>query len=271
MKTSKALHVWGAVVLLTLAIGGQAAAQANQQVQQDDFVAESISCFSSYAFGAGSTLFNFCLSNHGNIVRLTSPVNFEHIAVGTTAEGYVVCDLTGGVNYHDTASLEAGWNAPSSVSLPGTLPFTVVRTTTDGRFTLTQVFNRNTVEKEIRIDMTVRNNTAQQRNVLLLRYFDGDVNNDPGDDRYARTRDAVWAWEDRQTGLFHGLKLRTRSHGLDHDTFVQTFPGTRTTCSPAPLAATPTGLGDFVGSMQHRLVNIPAGGSVTVSVIYERF
>jgi hypothetical protein len=220
-----------------------------------------------------------CISAHGNLVGFSSPVGREHIRVGDIAEGYVVCDDTGGVAYHDTGNVEEGFGPPRIVQPNGEneFPITVERTTLDGRFKLIQIFShgrgRVRGEREIKISMDVVNLTSESRRVYIKRYLDIDIDGTPANDRWARTRDSVMAWEDASDvagGNTAGLSLTSLTPTLQHGTRVQEFPGARTSCGGTPVSTPAVGT-DLVGEMTHDSGVIGPGKHAVATVIYRRF
>jgi hypothetical protein len=91
------------------------------------------------------------------------------------------------------------WQPP--VVSGSALPLTIKRTTSDGIYTLTQVFNRNTAEPAVKITMTLKNNTAVSRDFMLVRYADIDANNAHSGD-YAN-----WFDEDHQSAWGYNNEL----------------------------------------------------------------
>lgn len=232
----------------------------------------------TFMFGAGAYLFKFCISDHGNILELQSPANFTQIGI---REGYVACG-TGAANAYDTGSDESGWGA-STITQPGganTLPVTIKRQSTDGKFELTQTFTADSAQKEITITMVLKNiSAASITNVKLARYFDGDLsgslnNGDAGDDIYNRDTDSVWG-KDNGAGVgHHGLALTALSFAQSRSMAVESYGNFSMAsfgnCSPF-AENVPTAPGDYVGRLTYNLSTLAAGVSKTVKVIYRRF
>jgi len=113
-------------------------------------------------------------------------------------EGYAVCsgNFTEVTHGFDAGTAEGGFGAPT-VSQPngaGKLPLIITRESLDGRERLTQKFTLIPADREVQIEMTVKNISSSQLLFLGLdRYFDGDIDLTSSDDRYDRTRrDSVW-------------------------------------------------------------------------------
>ena len=280
MRTKMVLR-WTAGVLLILGAGHSgASAQAAKEAPSADIqqeVAEigpsSVSEFSCHNLGSGDSV---CFSNHGNISRFKSPSAFEHIAVGYIGEGYSLCSSVG-ISGYDAGADESGFgtatvNQPNGVN---TFPLTITRDTTDGFFRLQQTFSRDTAEKDVTVTMKLTNlSRSVISEVLLVRYFDGDIDGDISDDRYAQTTDSVWGWDDT-TG--HGLMLTAQSFAVPHFMAAEPFSswdprtgGVATHCDIGGVT-TPTAPGDFVGAVIYSIDAINPGQSKTVKVLYRRF
>ncbi|HEX3033904.1 MAG TPA: hypothetical protein VHT73_02070, partial [Thermodesulfobacteriota bacterium] len=153
------------------------------------------SCHTTLSSGSGANFMKICISNHGNPVQFESPKNFEHIRLGSIGEGYVVCsNLTSVVHGYDAGFAESGFGPPTINQPNGsnTLPLTITRDTTDGVFRLKQTFSRDSNEKDVTITMTLTNISSSNRSdVILDRYFDGDIDNDFSDDIYDGGSDSV--------------------------------------------------------------------------------
>jgi hypothetical protein len=270
--TAAACLVFGAA---TSVRSTRAAADRRPAADQQATIADtdSISLFSCHSLGGAQKV---CFSEHGNVSQFTSPAGFEHIRRGYVGEGYALCNSSG-INGWDAGNDEAGFGA-STVSQPNgtnTLPLTITRNTTDGFFQLEQKFSRDTAEKDVTITMKLINvSRSSIDGVQLVRYFDGDIDNDNADDRYAQTTDSVWGWEDTEG---HGLMLTALSFDIEHFMAAEPFSswtplnsGSATHCDIGGVT-TPTNPGDFVGAVIYSLETIAAGKSKTVKVLYRRF
>lgn len=133
-------------------------------------------CTFPFSTGTGNTLLKYCVTTNGNIVQLETPQGVEHVAVGTIGEGYGICDLNSNTGYFDYAGFgdSGNWN-PAQVVKQTTTSVKIVRTTSDGLFTLTQ--NIAVVDGAlpwIKITMTLKNN-GDARDAFLIRYVDVDA------------------------------------------------------------------------------------------------
>jgi hypothetical protein len=227
---------------------------------------------------------NLCLSDHGNVVRFESPAGIQQIAGGE--EGYILCDATTGTVYHDTGTVEDGFGPPTIIQPNGvnSFPFTVVRTTLDGQFTLSQTFTRarpRTVgDNELRIQSDVANNTATSHQLQLTRYVNADADGSPAHDIFGRTRDAVLAWDSASEvgDSGNGLAMTSLAYkaGTRPQAAVEEYPGTRTACGASSLV-TPRHGTNLVGELTHGGLVGPMGkgkkGSdhFTTFIVYSRF
>jgi hypothetical protein len=259
----------------------------------------SSTCFSTFPFGSGANLMNFCVSDHGNIPSFESP-SFETELIAN--EGYAVCRIVGtshithgfDIGGHDlNDEIEAGFGAPptafctglggtshsgSCVIEPGganTFPLTIIRDTTDGVFRLKQTFSRDTTEKDVTITMNLKNiSAASMANVNLTRYFRNWITIING--HAGRTVDTVWGWNG------WGFSLTALTMATPHSTVVQTsdafspYGGNFTDgCFDTSLVdantATGTATNGFAGRVMYKLGTINAGSSKNVKVVYRRY
>src|SRR4051812_29407330 len=156
-----------------------------------EIVPQSTGCFSQHESGGSRTRLVVCFSIHGNVTSWISPAGHQHL--GLHEEGYVLCAGGDNFNYFDAGSAESGFGGPT-VTQPGganTLPLTIERTTTDGRFRLRQTYDVDPAEHDVTITMTVTNLSGDTQNVVLGRYFNANISN-ATDNYWARTSDSVW-------------------------------------------------------------------------------
>jgi hypothetical protein len=259
------------VAALTIAAAGFAQNPEVTQRQGGVSVDSTVTCKFTFTSGSGPTLLKFCVTINGNVLQYTSPAGFEHLREGTFSEGYGICDFGNLARYFDWGSSDSGnWQPPSVVGTA--LPITIKRTTSDGIFTLTQVFSRNTVDTAVNISMTLRNNTAATHSYALVRYADVDANNaDGGDFNNWFDFDHQSAWGYNTGFNLFGLMLYSRPSSVPHFAFVQAISGPPDPCSP--VAALPSST-PFFGDGSVGLDwngNIGAGKTVTVIGEYRRF
>jgi hypothetical protein len=255
--------------LLGFVLGISVFAQSTEQPAAP-VVEASTNCFATFAIGTVT----YCVSEHGNIARLTSPAAApEHIRIGTIREGYAVCAAVAAgaapaVSY-DSANAEAGWQAAVTIVQPNganTLPLCITRRTV-GNLELQQCFSHVANEREVDITMTLRNLSGAARySVTLDRYFDGDIAADAGDDRYTRSADAVWG----EDGV-HTLALADiNGLAFPHTVAVHTFAGFLANACNQASVATPTAAGDFVGRLSYQFGTLVANASRSIRVQYRK-
>jgi hypothetical protein len=256
-------------LVLSFVLGSSAFAQSAEQPTAP-VVEASTNCFATFAIGT----LTYCVSEHGNIARFTSPAAApEHIRIGVIREGYAVCagNVAGAapaISY-DSANAEAGWQAAVTIVQPNganTLPLCITRRTF-GNLELQQCFSHVPNEREVVITMTLRNVSGATRfNVMMDRYFDGDIGGDAGDDRYTRSADAVWGEDGPHTLVLADIN----GLAFPHTPAVHTFLGfVANSCNQASVA-TPTALGDYVGRLSYRFGDLAANASRSVRVQYRK-
>jgi hypothetical protein len=259
------------VAALTFATAAFAQSPEVSQRQGGVSLDSTVTCKFTFTSGSGPTLLKFCVTINGNVLQYTSPAGFEHIREGTFSEGYSICDFGNLARYYDFGSADSGnWQSPAVSGT--TLPLTIKRTTSDGVFTLTQVFSRNTVDTAVIITMTLKNNTAAAHDFALVRYADVDANNaDGGDYHNWFDFDHQSAWGYNPGFNLFGLMLYSRPTSTPHFAFVQDISGFPDSCSPvANLPSATPWFGDGSVGMDWN-GTLGAGKSVTVVGEYRRF
>jgi len=240
----------------------------------------------SFASGSGTNFLGVKVSDHGNLLSFESPQGKENAF--SDAEGYAVCstqvdDETVGerVNGHDTGSVFGGFAAPtfSQPNGAGTFPLTVTRRTIDGKFQLTQVWNKpDTVEKDVTVAMTLKNISGAPINgVFLSRSGDFDVGSSSLD-QGATTADSTWQWDDVSSSADSsrvGTMLTALTFGTSHFSRVEprsdwVASGTRTGCFATNNLATPTSVQDLALRVTYDVGSFSAGQSKTVKFEYGR-
>ena len=186
----KSISLVSLSLMASLSAFGQGQPHHQQQMHADRVSATvagpTSDCQSTYTSGSGATFLQFCVTQNGNITEFQSPQGVEHIREGSFSEGYGICDLDSETRYWDYAdSGDTGnWLDPvrTQPGGPNTFPLKIVRTTSDGLFTLTQVFTQNAPERIVKIAMTIKNNSGVSKDFELVRFADIDANNADGGD-----------------------------------------------------------------------------------------
>lgn len=96
--------------------------------------------------------------------------------MGTIGEGYAICDVTTSVGYFDYADFgDSGNWEPARVVSKEDSSIRIVRSTSDGVWTLTQTITQLAGSQAVRVKMALKNNTDTDRLAALMRYADVDV------------------------------------------------------------------------------------------------
>jgi hypothetical protein len=222
-------------------------------------------CYSTYTFGSGATAFKWCVTGNGNITQLMGPYTYEHIQVGAYTEGYGLCSA--GVNYYDYAAMgdSYNWGPATIVGTPGTFPFQVIRTTTDGLFTLTQTFSQTTTEKLVKIAMKLKNNVPIAKTVTLMRFVDIDATGVISPNTFDYGWDSAWGYRENWFGVM--LSVRPPFQG-GHNGNVVLLQLVKP-CALPTLATVPF-QGDGAAYV-YNVVSIPANGTKTINFGYRIF
>ena len=285
------------------------------------FARGSTNCDTALSSGIAIDPMKICISNDGNLVGFASParvsctppqpctfVPVEHIRIGTIGEGYAVCNLssTGTTRSYDAGFDEGGWSPPTVIQPngPNTLPLTIIRTTTNGGFQLSQSFSVDTSRKEVIITMNLKNLSVGSAllgavHARLVRYVDFDVDSTSATDVFFRTHDTVFAEQATTTvpvtdGDRNAMSLTAATPAtpvgltitpslvvtttVERKTDWSSTPGTgtHTGCSFVSQT-TPTagqtgaqGPGDYIARVTFDFLIIKRGQSRTVTVVYRR-
>jgi hypothetical protein len=226
-------------------------------------------CSFNFTSGANNTFLQYCVTTNGNIMQLQTPLGQTQIALNTNGEGYGVCDLSSATNYSDygLVGTTANWNPATVVSQSAT-SVKIVRTTSDGIWTLTQTIAQVASTASIKVTMTLKNNTAVDRDVQLLRYADVDAAGVVGNTLDA-TINSAFAFNSIGRGNSFGLALQNVG------TSPFTYVGFIQSNSFGPVPCTPfahQGLGPLIGTdgsvVMTYVITVPKGASKSVTVMY---
>ena len=228
-------------------------------------------CSFTFTSGAKDTFLKYCVTVNGNVTVFQTPFGHEHVAVGSDGEGYGICDFSSNTAYADYA--EAGDTAnfgPSTVLSHTTTSVKIARSTTDGIWTLTQTFTQLAgTSPSVKIVMTLKNNTAIDRAVRLMRFVDVDANG-LANNNLDSTVNAAFGWNSIGSNNGFGLVLQNvGTSPFDHGAFVQ-----NDSVGPAPCNrfanASFTTLSATDGSLVHLYnITVPKSASKTVTVSYK--
>lgn len=161
-------------------------------------------CQSTFTSGNGISYMKFCVTQNGNVSKFESPSTFDQLHEG--GEGYGLCDVTNGnVGYYDWGIYgDSGWQNPTITQPngPNTFPLTITRNSTDGNWTLKQVFSRNAGTPAVKVTMTLKNNSAVTRKVFMERFADIDADGANAGNFFDADQFGAWAHS------LHGLMMR---------------------------------------------------------------
>jgi hypothetical protein len=243
-------------------------ATGNRQTSPD----ATSTCSFNFSSGAGDTYLKFCVTANGNITQLETPAGHEHIAVGLVNEGYGICEETPPTAYWDYADDgdSANWGPASIVSQTLT-SVKIVRTTSDGIWTLTQTITQDQKTPAVKIMMALKNNTAAARVAYLVRYADVDADSNETND-FGATVNGAAGWVNSSYAVIgYGLMLqnvRTSHFGYTNGFVQDTYHG------PNPCAfafnSPYTAFAIIDGSVVLAYVDsIGAGKTKTATMIYK--
>jgi hypothetical protein len=263
-----------AVRALLFLASSLACAEEPEQISKNQS-AEASTCFSIFS----DPRLVVCVSDHGNVVRLESPVAVRHVNL---REGYAVCASFAPwfpppapppptLVAFDTGTSEVGWVGPSVIDQPNganSFPLKIERVTNSG-LKLTQTFARDIKARDFTITMNLYAPPGVTRfNVRLDRYFDADINNTAAGDRFDRSLASVWA-ADSVFGLAL-TDISTASATTSVSTAVHGVAAWQTGACGQSSLATPTPPGDWVGRISYNFGVLAGPTSRTVVVNYRR-
>lgn len=218
---------------------------------------QSGGCFATIT-NAGPPTMTVCISGHGNVHQISynaSGAPVDHVF--GSAEGYCLSDIDNSfANYYDAGATESGWGvATTSQATPTTLA--VTRTTSNGRFTLTQNFFFKYGSRLLLVGNVVKNNGAVARHIFFGRSFDGDIDGDASDDVWDVAGSSVFAQD------VNGLALTALSSFA-----IGWGPWNTNALSSCGINPPPTPVtGDYAGTIIHEATIAP-GATVNFRVGY---
>ena len=234
---------------------------------------QSTTCAFTFS-DAKKGLINFCVTANGNIVQLEMPAGVPMVSQADHAEGYGICDDSSNVSYSDFGGMgdTGNWGAATVLSHTGN-SVKIVRTTSDGLWTLTQTITRTSgALTSAKVSMALTNNSAGSRTAILVRYADVDAAGVAGNN-LDTTQNSAMAWN---SGAFFNprigsgtvLQNLTTGHFLS-DGFTQNSPLPPDACNPFARVA-PALLTDTDGSlMMFYEVTVRAHTTATLTSVYK--
>ena len=246
-------------------LAAAAAAQAQDVIRADlGEGANPESSVCTYPFTASNI--KWCLNANGNLVSLQSPGTIEHIRYyGQAVEGYILC-VNGALKAYDTAAFGAGFGPPTVIAAKTASGITIRRKTLDGLFQLDQKWSRDNTERDLTLQMTLKN-LGPAANVELGRVT--DVNVDFSLDKFSidlfdRTRNALW-FRDPVNGR-DGVTMKLLT--LNPNYYVVVAAATNSIDCNYPQLAFPGGPKDVMGYARYSFGAMSSGAQKVVKLGY---
>ena len=219
--------------------------------------------------GAGATLVHYCISPEGFVVEYNAGTSLRHL--DGQLEGYTLCWTGGGAKSYANVGITTNFGAPIQT---GVNPLTIARTTTDGKFQLSQQFFTDTQNGGVRIQMSLKNLTASTiTGVKISRLADMDADADSVNATLVATDSATQV----SSASKIGVTARPLSYSIPHGANVETystvssnFSVNLSSCSPvAPVVSPNFGI-DGIARVDYTLGNVNAGATKLVKLAYDR-
>ena len=272
------LIILNLIVLNLMGMGSLVLAQSQAQLQATREVSRSplatSACSFTFTSAANDPFLKYCVTVNGNIAQFEAPMGKEHIAVGTIGEGYGFCDLNPQVRYFDYSDFgdSGNWGAPTTVSQTAK-SVKIVRTTTDGIWTLTQTITEiDGVSPSARIKMTVKNNSSVTRSLFFMRYADVDAGGDFLNN-FDGTQSSAFGWNSDAGSNPVGLLLQnagTFPADSSPGGFTQNVPEGPDPCNFTTHFASGPQLATDGSIVYLYALNFSQNASKTVTVSYQR-
>jgi hypothetical protein len=232
-------------------------------------------CPTTQTSGSGEKLFTTCITETGNVEKFITPAGVDNLVI----DSYIICDAESGgpgqarAYSRGSPFLESNFAFPTSHSASKN-----VRTTDDGRYSLTQSYVRDILERQLIITMTLRNNgPGPVTDVQLLRVADIHAGESFANFVFV-SKDSVAAVGSGARGMMMGVLTPEIQHLAYANTFSQFVADRYRDCLVQTAGTQITGegdlvllLGDYVGAIQFYLGTIGAGAAKTVKLFYQRF
>jgi hypothetical protein len=270
-------------LIATLLFIAVASRVASAQNAMDEFVSDN--CHTALSAGTGVASTRICISSTGNVTKFEAG-GVEHLAVRHVLEGYQVCMGIRGPNDigdpFDMGVWEWLFEAPS-ISQPNgrnTVPLVITRKSIAGPIRLVQEFTTRTRPygpTELIIKMQVYNTgTVTLPEVMIWRFFDGDVNGDYNDDQAIRTAHSATVVDFNGTPksltLTAGILDKTHVAGITDPSSIETEAQQSfgSTCRSQSFGQDPLveQIGDHAGEVTYEVGDILPGRVKTVEFIY---
>ena len=234
----------------------------------------TIGCTWAFVSGSANTYLAFCVTANGNITYLETPKGHRQIDnnLSFVGEGYGLFDANAPNTYYDYAYTDSGnWN-PTSILRQTSTFVKLLRTTSDGIWTLTQTITQMAGSSSAQIAMNLKNNTGVARTAYLLRYADINADDNLNNNGDGTSNSAfIWNSSPNPSTLAPAYGLVLRNVGqVQFPQWGGFAQGTPDGPNPCAFANSWTG-GVAFGNLSAVLVyvgTVPAKSSKTVILSY---
>ncbi len=244
----------------------------NNQLQKTDKQASTLSpqatvvCSYNFSSGSDNTFLGYCVTVNGNVLGVNTPAGQQHIFGG---EGYGICDINSNTEYFDYAAGgdTPNWNPPVLLSQTAN-SVKIARNTSDGIWTFTQTITQVPATSSIKVTMTVKNNTAANREVQLSRFADIDADGTTLNTLDATINSAM-IYESVGRGVPYGLALQNvGTSPFTYLGFIRNTSAAMAPCTPFTNHVIGPVINTDGTAVMTYVVPVPARGSKTVTVSY---
>ena len=230
-------------------------------------------CSFTFSSGTLNNFLKYCVTANGNITQFQTPKGHEHIAVGVFGEGYGVCDFNSFIGYSDYAGFgDSGNWQNATVASHSPTSVKIVRNTSDGIWTLTQTIAQSAGAGSAKVTMALKNNTAVDRLVEILRYADVDADS-IFDNNFDGTVNSAFGWIPVGTSAtepsFGMMMQDVSTTSFEHNGFAQGTASGPDPCNPFANWFPGTRVGVDGSLVMLYTIDIPAKATRTVSVSYK--
>ncbi|HUM07063.1 MAG TPA: hypothetical protein VLT90_16465 [Terriglobales bacterium] len=155
-------------------------------------------CSYTFTTGNGQNYLQSCVTVNGNVTHFESPSGSEDIGSPpwNRGEGYAFCETSGSPTpYYDFAGFgdSGNWQAPVLLHSTAT-SVQIARTSSNNIWTLKQTFTQNAGTANLKVVMSVKNNSAVSRNIRFMRWVAASANNDHFHNTFTSSFTSVFAW-----------------------------------------------------------------------------
>lgn len=225
-------------------------------------------CSYTFTTGSGQNYLQSCVTVNGNVTEFQSPSGFEDIRYGPWgySEGYGFCEVSSSTPYFDFADGgdSGNWRAPVLLSSTANSA-KIARTTNDGIWTLTQTFTQNAANASLKVDMSLKNNSAVSRTVRLMRWVDANADNNRDNNNLGSDFMSAFAW----AGYFGLIMQSVPPWTYLRSGYVQYTPLRPEPCDPFKYVVNYPLINDDGSMFLYYLITIPKASAKHVALTYK--